>query len=192
MECKSVSALVDELVANRLKMVRDHEYFLAGMIRECCKSPIEERLGLAFWHIDWPLYFSGNERAFPTKPLRAAYSDEYILSLHSKDKEFVAIHAQQPLLRYRVDFLICARLGGYADLHKVVVECDGHDFHEKTKQQAAHDKKRDPALTAAGFRVFRFTGSEIYRDPVGCASEIANYLQDEFWKKEGKLYEDAA
>ena len=58
--------------------------------------------------------------------------------------------------RYRVDFMV-----RFFD-EKFIVECDGHDFHERTKQQAQHDKQRDRFLQAEGFKVFRFTGSEIW------------------------------
>jgi very-short-patch-repair endonuclease len=58
----------------------------------------------------------------------------------------------------------------------VVVECDGHDFHEKTKWQAERDKGRDRDMTAAGLIVVRFTGSEIWRDPVKCADEALRIL----------------
>ena len=43
----------------------------------------------------------------------------------------------------------------------IVVELDGHDFHEKTKEQAQKDKDRDRSLTRAGYKIMRFTGSEI-------------------------------
>ena len=62
----------------------------------------------------------------------------------------------------------------------VAVECDGHDFHEKTKQQAARDKKRDRDLQKLGWRVLRFTGSEIHRDAKGCCDEIDAVLKTAF------------
>ena len=37
---------------------------------------------------------------------------------------------------------------------QVVVECDGHDFHERTKEQAANDRERDRGLQGLGFSVF--------------------------------------
>ncbi|MCX5769272.1 MAG: DUF559 domain-containing protein [Candidatus Hydrogenedentes bacterium] len=61
----------------------------------------------------------------------------------------------------------------------LVVECDGHEFHEKTKQQASRDKKRDRNLQACGYRVFRFSGSDVYRDPFGCANECLEFLHKE-------------
>ncbi|MDQ3254286.1 MAG: endonuclease domain-containing protein [Acidobacteriota bacterium] len=53
----------------------------------------------------------------------------------------------------------------------LIVECDGHDFHEKRKEQAAKDKRRDRILQSLGYRVFRFTGSEIHNDAIACAIE---------------------
>ena len=49
---------------------------------------------------------------------------------------------------------------------KIVVECDGHDFHEKTKDQVARDKSRVRDLEIAGWRVLRFTGSGDMRGTV--------------------------
>lgn len=45
----------------------------------------------------------------------------------------------------------------------LAVECDGHDFHEKTKEQARRDKSRDRILISHGIHTIRFTGSEIFR-----------------------------
>lgn len=65
---------------------------------------------------------------------------------------------------YRADFLVVGSdLDGVEK--RVVVECDGHEFHEKTKEQAAKDKRRDRDLVAAGYIVLHFTGSEIYNNP---------------------------
>lgn len=72
--------------------------------------------------------------------------------------------------RYRVDFLIVdARTPSG---HVYVVECDGYDFHERTPVQAKRDRRRDRWMTARNVRVLRFTGSEIFGDPEGCAFEI--------------------
>lgn len=55
---------------------------------------------------------------------------------------------------------------------RTVVELDGHEFHERTKEQAQRDKARDRAFTFAGWRVLRFTGSEVFADATGCVSEV--------------------
>jgi very-short-patch-repair endonuclease len=76
---------------------------------------------------------------------------------------------------YRVDFLMghSGREGNRGfDLRKcVVIECDGHDWHERTKEQAARDKKRDRFLLRNVGSVIHFTGSEIYRDVSACMGE---------------------
>jgi very-short-patch-repair endonuclease len=71
---------------------------------------------------------------------------------------------------YRVDFLIATLVDGQGI--EVVVECDGHEFHEKTKEQAARDKARDRVLQSRGIYVLRFTGSEIWNDAYRCANEV--------------------
>jgi hypothetical protein len=57
------------------------------------------------------------------------------------------------------------------------VEVDGHDFHERTKEQARRDRSRDRCLTRAGWRVLRFTGSEIVRDVGRCWSEVDSMIE---------------
>jgi very-short-patch-repair endonuclease len=59
----------------------------------------------------------------------------------------------------------------------VIVECDGHDFHERTPKQAEHDRKRDRKLIELGYVVLRFTGREIWRDPMKCAQDAINQFQ---------------
>jgi hypothetical protein len=55
---------------------------------------------------------------------------------------------------------------------RLIVECDGHDFHERTKEQAARDRERDRASQIAGMEIYRFTGSELWRNPLGCAEQV--------------------
>jgi len=61
-------------------------------------------------------------------------------------------------------------------LAAIAIECDGHAFHEKTKQQAAHDKRRDRYLSGHFDAILRFTGSEIYENPDRCACEAWSVL----------------
>ena len=86
----------------------------------------------------------------------------FALSRFSKDKKW-EIFPQYRIGRYRVDFLV--KIG---DLSKIIIECDGHNFHEKTKEQAQNDKRRDRELQSLGFKVFRFTGSEIWNSIGDC------------------------
>lgn len=80
---------------------------------------------------------------------------------------------------YRVDFFLVLN-GGDGFGSNLVIECDGHDFHEKTKEQAKRDKRRDRELSMAGTMVMRFTGSEINADPYGCAREAIYLLRSRY------------
>jgi very-short-patch-repair endonuclease len=75
---------------------------------------------------------------------------------------------------YRADFLVSYHFFG-SD-YRVVVECDGHDFHERTKEQAKRDKRRDRDLQKLGYEVFRFTGSELRGNPRAAAYDVLDAI----------------
>lgn len=74
---------------------------------------------------------------------------------------------------YRIDF--CIRHTSEPD-RLLFVECDGHDFHERTKEQAERDRSKDRAIQAAGISVLRFTGREIWRDASSVVMEILKFM----------------
>lgn len=124
------------------------------------ESPIEEALLAAFCatNIMAPIFIIPGmvEVTLPGRPI-------------------ASIALQEQIAGYRVDFLLTCTKDG-EEFAKIVVECDGHEFHDKTKEQAARDKARDRALTAAGCRVLRFTGSEIYRGAYQCVCEVVRTI----------------
>lgn len=77
---------------------------------------------------------------------------------------------------YRVDFIFGTFSRRHDEYRYVIVECDGHAFHEKTKEQAQRDKARDRYIVARGHQILRFTGSEIFRDPRKVLNEIVEAL----------------
>lgn len=81
---------------------------------------------------------------------------------------------QKQIDKYRVDFLI--EWKG----KNIIIECDGHDFHEKTKQQASKDKKRDRELSGLGYEIRRYTGSEIYKDPKTWYHDVMLLIEDSY------------
>jgi very-short-patch-repair endonuclease len=87
------------------------------------------------------------------------------------------VFSQVAIGTHVVDFLIL-HLEGLDGLGGVVVECDGHDYHERTKEQVARDRARDRDLQEQGYKVFRFTGSEIWRDAIGCADQALKIAND--------------
>lgn len=76
---------------------------------------------------------------------------------------------------YRVDFLI-QHLGygamAWAEREEVVVELDGHDFHDKDKRQRSYEKARERHIVKAGYKILRYTGSDVVADPYKVAYEV--------------------
>ncbi|MBL8535465.1 MAG: DUF559 domain-containing protein [Betaproteobacteria bacterium] len=91
---------------------------------------------------------------------------------------FLVLLPQPQYDGFRADFGICTWVHpeGVIPPYIVILEVDGNDFHEPTKEQAQHDKSRDRFMTSRGAKNFRFTGSEVYRDAEGCALEVLEYI----------------
>ena len=91
---------------------------------------------------------------------------------------FLTLLAQPQYGHYRADFGISTWAHDNEDSPPfiVIIEVDGHDYHERTKEQAERDKKRDRFMTSTEAKVFRFTGREVYRDADACAYEVMEYV----------------
>lgn len=93
--------------------------------------------------------------------------------------DIYAVAPQFKINKFKADFVFwhaCYYGSNETDESRVVVECDGHEFHERTKHQAASDKSREREIQTAGFPVLRFTGSEIWKNPRECVSQIDIFL----------------
>ena len=124
------------------------------MIKDC-ESPIERMLGVGLYN-----------------------AQTYWESL--ADNRAINIYSQMDIVCgkkiYRVDFQINAIVNGKEKI--LIVECDGHEFHEKTKAQAIKDRQRERDLIKNGYIVARFTGSEIFNNLYKCVNEIKEILFD--------------
>lgn len=155
---KAIQAFVDGL-ADSVSFLEEkaEESFMAALKR--CESPIEELMLARLMFVKPTWIRPGN-----------------ITGFHSGAGEY-RVYQQQRIGDYRVDFLINVTLPWPPrEEIQLVVECDGHDFHEKTKEQAARDKARDRYLIEQGYTVLRFTGSEIYRDAAKCAEQVSDVI----------------
>lgn len=130
-------------------------------IPEVCQSPIEKTLYFAFELIsfdfdrdDCPEY-----ELEPQVEIKANGKKYYA--------DFVFIYNEDKGTGYE-----------YSPINPIslIVECDGHEFHEKTKEQVKHDNERDYDLKVAGFDVLHYSGSQIFNDPLKCAKEIYDYI----------------
>lgn len=136
-----------------------------------CGSPIEEKMAKAI---------SGVSYGFV--PIIWAEAADRAARVHrawARSVPVIIVQQQKQIGPYRADFLL-SMVYKEEQIAMLVVECDGHDFHERTKEQAARDRKRDRWFTQHSLSFLRFTGSEIHRNPFQCTDEIGEALLS-FW-----------
>ena len=123
-----------------------------------CDSPIEKLFLAGMIRDGFTRQVEGDAPGLGFKSCRAIYRHQGLMA---------ATQAELSGAPYRLDFAFWG-VGrpGFA------VELDGHDFHERTKEQARRDKRRDRDLVVLGWRVLRFTGSEVYKDPRRCLIDV--------------------
>lgn len=161
---------------------------------EKCKTPIEKYFLLGYFTNSYILnpesIFDGYQCVLDGGNINfdraIKYKHECVQENHVGE---LIVICQHKIDKYIADFVFLYifydTLSDQIEDIKVVVECDGHDFHEKTKEQAQHDKERDRRFIELGYIVLRFTGSEIYKDPFKCAAEPVNLI-DKIWKTQFK------
>ena len=85
---------------------------------------------------------------------------------------------------YRLDFLYSEDYDKEVEKpFRLAIECDGHDFHEKTKEQVEKRNKRDMDLKMAGYDVLHYSGSQIFKKPMGCVIDIFDYITKQLKEK---------
>lgn len=141
-----------------------------GELGRMCESPIEVAFLAAC------ILHQGMHGA--PFPIIGTPSEEQHAAAEASRRPTFFIAPQYQIEQYRADFVI--GFAGYGTLKQtgVVVECDGHNFHERTKEQAQRDKERDRFLQTKVAKVIRFTGSEIYRKPLACAESALHVLEE--------------
>lgn len=147
---------------------------LLGMVRydvlvlsKICESPIEVALGATVLMMD---------RIDPfTRGRGIGIAASHEIKDYQPDKWLLV--PQYEWNDFRIDLAL--RVPSYR-FKWLFIECDGHDFHERTKEQAARDRQKDREIQASGFPVLRFTGSEIHRDLASCADQVFQFLEDRF------------
>ncbi len=154
---KDCSLILAEFAAENFEV--NHYFFFQ---ENPVDSPIEQIFYLAFSLLRETNYITKGD----------AHADQegpYMLGL--------SLHPQVEIGDYRVDFI-----GTYHPRRdqslakKVIVECDSQQFHERDEKERRYEKKRDRFLQAKGYTVFRFTGSEIVKEPFRVAAEVISFL----------------
>lgn len=131
-----------------------------------CESPIEKLMGAA-------LYFEFCMDHDVSRFHPGGFTVEQAISmLPSWADTFV--FPQCWIGSSRVDFLVAATSASQPICY--AIECDGHDFHQKTRPQVDRDNRRDLALDKLGVRTLRFSGSAIVSNPRYCAEGVAEAI----------------
>lgn len=130
-----------------------------------------------------------NARFYPTimceniiSPIEQIFITAFDLYLRTDNKKNIFLFSQAPIKiedkRYVVDFLFEEDefVNKFNTNKKIIIECDGYEFHQKTKEQVQHDNEREYKLKMAGYEVIRFSGSQIYNNPLKCAEDTYNYI----------------
>jgi very-short-patch-repair endonuclease len=167
----------DNRVADFLRRVRSDEESLTGGWLTFCESPIEQLLGieLAYLEVDGFAFGKSMDLRCLDAPLDVENLERYCPN--GVDR-FNLLFAQPQIANYRVDFLILSRYrGDHQNIKRLIIECDGHEYHERTREQAARDKQRSNELQYHGFKVFRYTGSQIYNNARGCAADVKKHIE---------------
>src|SRR5690606_11751159 len=86
----------------------------------------------------------------------------------------VLCYPQSPIGNYRADFVLYLVDG--PNPMPTVVELDGHEWHDRNEKQRRYEKRRDRYMQARGFRVARYTGSEIVKDPYKAAANALSLV----------------
>jgi hypothetical protein len=168
----------EKLAAMREEYFRQVAHRWDHWMTHAAESPIE-RLLLAQMFVDgWDFESSHRTAGESLREIEAAGIDANYWYLESDTSPCIGILQAKVLgpEGYRIDFAFVGRRtepgGTDGPIVRLGVELDGHDFHERTKEQASRDKRRDRILTAKGWTMLRFTGSDVYRDPAAVLEEI--------------------
>ena len=71
---------------------------------------------------------------------------------------------------------------------KLIIECDGHEFHEKTKEQVIKNNQRDRDLQNKGYEILHFSGSEILKNILQCREDIIKFIIGKYYIRFEKNY----
>lgn len=121
-----------------------------------CKSPIEKTLYCAIYFVGYLKYFKTLSHGYYVEPQYKIRTDK-----QNRIMDFVVIDEEPET----------------EDNIALFIECDGFDYHAKTKEQFTYTQQKDRELKTMGYDVLHFTGTEINYSPLKCACEVWEYIE---------------
>lgn len=161
---------------------------MVGVLTKDCESPIEEGL---MSRLAWHLIAEAGSRfcAIVRSPFDWKNPDNIKLMsqppispppFNELQVRGVAIAAQVVADRYRADFALqklYVKRGEFSIGRTLLVECDGHEYHNKHEWQVSRDETRDQHIMKH-FKcsILRLRGFEIHSNAQGCAAHALDIL----------------
>lgn len=149
------NCLCEEVDTHLLGLTVDNDCSLMECLVDC-ESPIEQLLSL---HLT---------------DLRISFNDwnPFIeVSQIGRNQEIKCKNGK----KYRLDFYFIVNYKNQETKY-FGIECDGFEFHQKTKEQVQYDNQRQRDLQNEGIEIIRFSGSEIWKNPIKCAKEVKQII----------------
>lgn len=114
---------------------------------------------------------------------------EFFLSRYVRIRTGIQCLPQYHIGKFRVDFALWSFGSSQLLIERqpfqvisekpekqLVVELDGHAFHDKDATQRSYEKRRDRFLQKQGYEVFHYTGADVCAAPFRVALECLAYL----------------
>lgn len=144
-------------------MIRSHLAEHMPAFQVLCESPIE-----AIFVMWWVAVRRFVRAVFVPHPQRFMWTARFQVPVTARGNNYrldIVIEHDDDARTQRLEAL--GFRGG-----RIAVELDGHDFHERTKEQVTLRNQRDRDLAAEGWRVLHFSGSEVVNRRYECAWEV--------------------
>ena len=118
-------------------------------------------------------------------PIEVIFNYAFDILVFDRDIAYLYLEPQYDIVangnKYRADFyfdnnVILESKHVCDNPFRLIIECDGHEFHEKTKEQVKKNNNRNFDFQKEGYEVLHFSGSQIYNEPFECANKTIDYI----------------
>ena len=157
------SSLYKNINEQRIKHNKDYKKSIDNSLVGC-ESPIEQLFSMAL------------EVGIPFQYFYLFNPNIEILG-YEKNK-WITINGENYRADFLIDFVFSFEFKKVA--YRLIVECDGFQYHQGNKEQIDKDYKRQNDLLANGYDVMRFTGAMINKSPNKCARDIVRHILTKF------------
>jgi very-short-patch-repair endonuclease len=150
-------------------------------ILDCRISPIEQIFNICYYRYAVENIPNADDiEEFCGLPLYCCFIEEL-----QKQKNIVA-NGKNYIVDFCIDFSRKNKAGQYIYAKfknlKYVIELDGYDYHSN-KKQMNYDYEREQNLQILGYKIMRFTGSQIYNKPYECIDKLIKMILTDMRKE---------